>query len=61
MIVNDFLDALDAVLARDDPGTGNLTLGGLVQRVWIDGEPFRDPGDLDNQGLVIVPVKIQYP
>ncbi len=49
------------MLAGDDPGTGNLTLGGLVQRVWIDGEAFRDPGDLDSQGLVIVPLKIQYP
>jgi hypothetical protein len=60
-IINAFLDGLDQLLAGDDPGTGNLTLGGLVQRVWIDGEAFRDSGDLDNQGLVIVPLKLQFP
>lgn len=41
--------------------TGRTTLGGLVQHARIEGPVFKDPGDLDGDGILIVPVKILLP
>lgn len=58
--MNNLLDALNVSL-NPDIMTGKQTLGGLVAHCWIEGKIFKDPGDLDGQGLAIVPVKILVP
>lgn len=45
----------------DDNSTGSNTLGGLVYWCRIEGRVFKDPGDLDNQTLLIVPLVVEMP
>lgn len=45
----------------DDPSRGSNTLGGLVYWCRIEGRTFKDPGDLDNQTLLIVPLIVEMP
>lgn len=59
-IVNDLMEAIDTFFVAD--GThGRFTLGGLVYRCWIEGKVFKDPGDIDGQGMITVPVRILVP
>ncbi len=58
--LNIALDAITACLAPD-PSLGRQTLGGLVAHCRIEGRIVKDPGDLDGQGLALVPVKILGP
>ena len=58
--LNDLVDAVDAALAGDVV-TGRQTLGGLVAHCWIEGEVMIDPGDLDGDGLAVIPVRILIP
>jgi hypothetical protein len=58
--LNVALDALFSALAPD-PASGRQTLGGLVHRCRIEGRIVKDPGDLDGQGLALVPVRILAP
>lgn len=37
------------------------TLGGLVWHCFISGRIFKDPGDLDGQGMMVVPIKLLIP
>jgi hypothetical protein len=37
------------------------TLGGLVYWCRIQGKTFKDPGDLDNQTLLILPLRVEMP
>ncbi len=53
------MDALDAVLAPN--ATGRQTLGGTVSHCYIDGQTLFDPGDIDGDGLIWVPIKILGP
>jgi len=61
--LNTLIDAIDpetgGVLAPA-PGSSQQTLGGLVTNVYIDGEVIRVPGDLDGQGVAILPLKVVY-
>lgn len=68
IIGDDLLDimesALEAALAPDDPTRNELTLGGLVYwcRIRRDDNMFiRDPGDIDGQALLVLPVQILIP
>lgn len=45
----------------DNFSTGCNTLGGLVYWVRIEGNVFKDPGDLDKQTLLIVPLVVEMP
>lgn len=47
----------------NDPGflDKRNTLGGLVHHCFISGRIFRDPGDLDDQGMIVVPIKLLVP
>jgi hypothetical protein len=45
----------------DDMTTGNNTLGGLVYFCRIEGKTFKDPGDIDSQTLLIVPLCVEMP
>lgn len=58
--LNVALDAIAACLAPD-PTLGRQTLGGLVAHCRIEGRVVKDPGDLDGQGLALVPVRILAP
>lgn len=58
--LNNLVDAIDKALAPS-PATGVQTLGGLVSHCWIEGDVMTDPGDLDGDGLAIIPVRILVP
>jgi len=62
-LLNGVMDALDAALAiaGSDQLLGRQTLGGNAHQCRIDGEPLKDPGDLDGDTLLIVPIKITLP
>ena len=45
----------------DNPSTGCNTLGDLVYWCRIEGKVFKDPGDLDNQTLLMVPIVVEMP
>ena len=58
--LNGLVDAVDAALSGSVI-TGNQTLGGLVAHCWIEGEVMIDPGDIDGDGLAVIPVRILIP
>lgn len=62
---NLIIDAIEKVLEPKitDPGYNyrRNTLSGKVHHCYIDGEIFKDPGDLDDQGMIVVPIKILAP
>lgn len=47
----------------DDPGFlyERNTLNGLVHHCFISGNLFKDPGDLDSQGMMVIPIKLLVP
>ncbi len=61
--LNDVMDAFDVAFALtgNDLALGRKTLGGLVHQCRIDGKLMKDPGDLDGDALLIVPVKLILP
>lgn len=58
--LNDLLEELDLALAPNVM-TGRCDLGGLVSHAWIEGETLKFPGDLDGEGIAIIPVKVLVP
>ena len=62
---NQIIDALEAAIVpkSSDPGflDGRNTLSGLVHHCYIDGEIFKDPGDIDKQAMLVVPITILVP
>lgn len=62
-LVNGVMDALDAAFAPSgaDLSLGRNTLSGTVYNCRIDARPLKDPGDLDGDALLIVPVKMFLP
>jgi hypothetical protein len=62
-LLNDVLDSLDGAFALSgaDLAIGRNTLGGAVHHCRIDGKALKDPGDLDGDALLIVPVKLILP
>jgi len=55
-VLNPLIDPIDAALK---PGpNGKQTLGGLVSHCWIEGKVMKDPGDIDGDGIAVIPVKI---
>jgi hypothetical protein len=58
--LNRVLDGIDAAIAPT-ASAGKLTLGGLISHCRRDGQVMLDPGDLDGQGLAIIPIKILGP
>lgn len=61
--LNAILDALDATFqpVGSDVSLGRLTLGGAAYRCAIEGKVLKDPGDLDGDGLLVVPIQITLP
>lgn len=62
---NLILRGIRAALAPQPSDRGFLdrrnTLGGLVYHCFITGKIFKDPGDLDSQGMMVVPIKVLVP
>lgn len=58
-------DAIQAILTpkmeAGVPFENRLTLGGLVYDCHIAGRVFSDAGNLDGQGVIVVPVEILVP
>lgn len=61
--LNKIIDALRAAFtpAGRDIARGQFTLGGLVDSCRIKGKVFKDPGDIDGDGMMIVPIEIELP
>ena len=58
--LNTLIDAVDTALLPDAL-TGKQTLGNMVSHCWIEGKVMKDAGDLDGQGVAVIPVKILVP
>ena len=56
--INVIMDAIQSALASP---FGVQTLGGLVSHCRIDGQVLKDPGDIDGDGFLWVPIKILGP
>ncbi|ACB94290.1 hypothetical protein [Beijerinckia indica] len=61
--LNEIMDAIDNALAPKDGDLqlGRNTLGGCAYHCRIEGDVVKDPGDLDGEGLLIIPVQILLP
>lgn len=61
--LNDIMDAFDAAMAPTgaDFALGRNTLAGTNYLARITGRPVKVPGDLDGDGLLIVPIEIDLP
>ena len=57
---NALLDGVELALAPP-PGEEAQTLGGLVTHCWVEGRVEIHPGDLDNQAIAVVPIKMLVP
>jgi hypothetical protein len=64
-LLNTLIERIDpvsnGVLKPDNAVTNRQTLGNLCYNVYIDGEIVKVPGDLDGQGVAIIPVKVVLP
>lgn len=62
---NLIIDQLEKAIAPKPTDPGFLdernTLSGLVYHCFISGKIFKDPGDIDNQALIIVPIVMLIP
>lgn len=65
MFTNQMIDAFEAALAPKPRDPGFLdkrnTLSGLVYHCFIQGRIFKDPGDIDKQGMIVIPIKLLVP
>lgn len=61
--INAVMDALDVAFGQtgQDGMLGRFTLGGKVYNCRIEGSIFKDPGDLDGDGMLKVPISIILP
>ena len=57
-VINPLLDAIEAVLLPTNEGDHTLTLGGLVHHCWIEGSTQIFEGDLGDEAVAIIPVKL---
>jgi hypothetical protein len=62
-LLNDVMDRLDAGFTPSgtDGLVGRNTLGGAAYHCRIEGTVLKDPGDLDGDALLVVPIKIVLP
>jgi hypothetical protein len=68
VVGDDLLDlmteGIEAVMGPDDPIRNELTLGGLCFWCRLDREDnlyIRDPGDIDGQALLVMPIQVLIP
>lgn len=55
------LEAFDTYFAPDNAGSASLTLNGATIWTRIEGRIFKDPGDIDNQTMLVVPIVAEIP
>lgn len=55
------MDAINVALAPDDTESNKLTLGRLVEYCRVEGDAWFEPGDLDDQGMMVVPISMVVP
>lgn len=55
------MDSFEAAFQVDFPSENLLTLTRTVYFCRIEGTVFNDPGDVDNQALLIVPLLVEMP
>jgi hypothetical protein len=55
------IDGINVTLAPDSQPNDTLTLGGLVEWCRIEGDVWCEPGDLDDQGMLVVPISMMVP
>jgi hypothetical protein len=61
-ILDSMLEAFEATFnIIDNNSTGSNTLDGMVYFCRIEGRVFKDPGDLDNQAMMVVPIVVEMP
>jgi hypothetical protein len=61
--LNNIIDGLQAAFTPTgvDLAQGRFTLGGLVNVCRISGKVFKDPGDIDGDGMLIANIEIEIP
>jgi len=59
-LTNAIMDGVESVFVPDSLN-GTVTLGGLVAHAWIEGEVFKAAGDLNDQAMIVVPIKLLIP
>jgi hypothetical protein len=58
-VINPLLDAVELALAPNSAAGGNVqTLGGLVAHAWIEGATQIFEGDLGDDSVAIIPVRV---
>lgn len=57
-VLNPVMDAIDAAIAPKNDGDHTQTLGGLVHHCWVEGQTQIFEGDLGDEAIAIIPVKI---
>jgi hypothetical protein len=55
--LNNIEEAINSLLSTDDEG-GRYTLGGAVYWCRLEGKAEFKPGDMDQQGLMLLPVSM---
>ena len=60
LILGGIRDAL-APFPQDPGYPKRNTLNGLVHHCFISGKIFKDPGDIDGQGMMVIPIKVLVP
>lgn len=59
-ILNDLIDAVTNKI-KPNPISGRVTLGNVVTDVRINGRVLKSAGDLDGNGVAMIPVQILLP
>lgn len=59
--LDNMMQAFETALMPDNPSQNTFTLNGLVYWCRIEGRVFKDPGDIDNQTLLMVPIVVEWP
>ena len=57
-ILNPILDAIGQAFVPSITGENTLTLGGVVHHCWIEGQIQIFEGDLGDEAVAVVPLKI---
>ncbi len=59
--MNNLFQKVWDVLSSNNPTGNTFLIPGTQARLRIDGEIITDSGDLDNNGVMLIPLKILIP
>lgn len=59
--VDTMLEAIEVLFVPDDPSKNEFTMNRAVSWCRIEGRVLKDPGDIDSQALLVVPIIVQMP